>query len=339
MRYQLEKYRGPATRYSCPGCGKKREFTRYIDIETGNYLADYVGKCNREINCGYHFTPKQYYELSKCPVPDRWDILGQGETPSIRKNPVSFIDPEIYKKSLAIYQENNFTQFLYKLFDTQTVNTLVDKYKIGTSKHWPGATVFWQIDRYQNIRTGKIMLYNKLTGKRVKKPYNCITWVHAVLDIKDFNLRQCLFGEHILYTESYKTIGIVESEKTAIIATPYMPEVLFLAVGSFNNFKYDILKPLKGRKIILFPDLGCLDKWKDKTNELKGFDFIINDVLENGYQDKKLGYDIADVLQNYSLNTFDTEYLTKLETLDKLIIKNPAIKLLIDKFDLELKIN
>jgi rubredoxin len=74
MRFQLEKYRGPSTRYTCPECGKKKEFTRYIDIDTGNYIADHVGKCNREINCGYHYTPKQYFEenkLSRCPVPDR----------------------------------------------------------------------------------------------------------------------------------------------------------------------------------------------------------------------------------------------------------------------------
>jgi hypothetical protein len=177
-----------------------------------------------------------------------------------------------------------------------------------------------------------------MTGKRVRRPNTkYINWVHSVLDIKDYNLKQCIFGEHLLQTEPYKTIGIVESEKTAIIATPYMPEILFLAVGSLNNFKYDILKPLKGHKIMLFPDLGCFDQWEKKADQLTGFDIIVNDVLENGYKDKKLGFDIADILQNYTLNTFNVDYLTKLDVLEKMINKNFKLQKLIDLMDLNLK--
>ena len=36
-------------------------FTRYIDTETNQYIADDVGKCNRLDKCGYHYTPKQYF--------------------------------------------------------------------------------------------------------------------------------------------------------------------------------------------------------------------------------------------------------------------------------------
>jgi len=30
-RYQLERYRGRGSRYTCPQCGRKQSFTRYID--------------------------------------------------------------------------------------------------------------------------------------------------------------------------------------------------------------------------------------------------------------------------------------------------------------------
>ena len=60
-RYQLEKYRGRGTRYSCPQCGRKYCFTRYIDTETNQYINERVGKCNRLDKCGYHYTPKQYF--------------------------------------------------------------------------------------------------------------------------------------------------------------------------------------------------------------------------------------------------------------------------------------
>lgn len=34
------------------------------------------------------------------------------------------------------------------------------RYRIGTSNHWPNATIFWQIDQQQKVHTGKIMLYD-----------------------------------------------------------------------------------------------------------------------------------------------------------------------------------
>ena len=49
------------SRFICPNCGKK-ELVRYIDLETGNYIDETVGKCNRIENCGYHFTPKMFFE-------------------------------------------------------------------------------------------------------------------------------------------------------------------------------------------------------------------------------------------------------------------------------------
>ena len=63
FRYQLEKYRGRGSRYVCPQCGRKYVFTRYIDTHNNNeYVNDKVGKCNRLDKCGYHYTPRQYFE-------------------------------------------------------------------------------------------------------------------------------------------------------------------------------------------------------------------------------------------------------------------------------------
>ena len=55
-RFILEKYRGISTRYTCPQCGRKHTFTRYIDTENNNqYLSDNVGKCE------YYHTPREYF--------------------------------------------------------------------------------------------------------------------------------------------------------------------------------------------------------------------------------------------------------------------------------------
>ena len=58
--YTLQKYKGTATRHTCPSCGDKRSFTYYVD-ESGTPLHPSVGRCNHESSCGYHYTPKEYF--------------------------------------------------------------------------------------------------------------------------------------------------------------------------------------------------------------------------------------------------------------------------------------
>lgn len=45
--YTLQKYKGTATRHTCPNCGDKRSFTYYVD-ESGTPLHTSVGRCNHE---------------------------------------------------------------------------------------------------------------------------------------------------------------------------------------------------------------------------------------------------------------------------------------------------
>jgi len=57
-RFSLDR---TALKFLCPNCHKKR-FVRYKDLETDRYLPDYAGRCDRETNCGYHYTPKQLFK-------------------------------------------------------------------------------------------------------------------------------------------------------------------------------------------------------------------------------------------------------------------------------------
>jgi hypothetical protein len=101
------------------------------------------------------------------------------------------------KKSLSGYEDNRLIQYLRRVIGDETTKEAIVCYFIGTSKHWDGATVFWQIDNKGRTHAGKIMQYNPNTGKRVKEPINKISWAHTVLKLPDFNLSQCLFGEHL----------------------------------------------------------------------------------------------------------------------------------------------
>jgi hypothetical protein len=218
----------------------------------------------------------------------------------------SFIPDELFKASLKAHETNQFVKFLIDLFGVEVASNLVSDYFIATSKHWEGATVFWQIDREGKIRSGKIMLYSPATGKRVKEPFNHIQWVHKALQMPEFELRQCLFGEHLL-KDTLKPVAIVESEKTAIIASVYLPEFIWLAVGSLTSLNAEKCSVLKGRSIVLFPDLNGFEKWSSKAKELSHLaTFTVSDLLERKAteEERKQGFDIADYLIKFHYKAF-----------------------------------
>jgi hypothetical protein len=307
--YILEPYRGMNTRYLCPSCQyREKTFSRYINTLTKKHVAPTVGRCNRESNCGYHYTPKQYFRDNNIPFDMPQDNPTRLEAVTSTQKPVSFIPPDIFKQSLKSFEVNNFVLFLSGLFGTDITNQLIETYFIGTSKHWNGATVFWQIDVFGNVRTGKIMLYDANTGKRVKEPFNYISWAHKVMKQPEFELKQCLFGEHLLRDKS-KPVAIVESEKTALIASVYLPEFIWLASGGKDSLKAEKCKILKGHNVFLFPDLNSFEKWKSKAKELENLaHFIVSDLIEHkaSEAEKKQGLDIADYLIRYNLQTFQT---------------------------------
>jgi hypothetical protein len=176
-RFTLEPYKTPKSRYVCTECNhRNKTFKRYIDTQTNNYLADHVGKCDREDKCGYHYTPKQYFEANSSHAPAYQPATRQYQP----DRPTNHLPTDLLTDSLAekAYMHNNFILFLKEVFGWGPVLRAARRYQIGTANHWPGATVFWQVDVKGKVRTGKIMLYDKATGKRVKQPFNHIAWAH-----------------------------------------------------------------------------------------------------------------------------------------------------------------
>ncbi|TXD45757.1 DUF6371 domain-containing protein, partial [Polaribacter sp. IC063] len=151
-KYNLDK---STKKFVCPKCNKKT-FVKLVEFKTGNYLSDEFGRCDRETNCRYHSTPKSefknFYEVKY----------------------IAPAEPSLHDYNLVIqsgrnYKQNNFIQFLNSVFTIDEVKNAVSKYLIGTSKHWNGATIFWQIDENEKVRHGKVMLFNFETGKRQKR--------------------------------------------------------------------------------------------------------------------------------------------------------------------------
>lgn len=314
--YILEPYKGLNSRIQCPNCGRPRVFACYVNSITRERLADHVGRCNRENECNYHYPPKQYF-IDNNIEPEKAETQIQAYK---QPKPTSYIAHDTFIASLKNYEANNFIMFLNNLFGSEITTALIEKYYIGTSKHWPGATIFWQMDADNKIRTGKIMLYSLTTGKRVKEPFNHITWVHKVLKMPEFELRQCLFGSHLLVDEKTKPIAITESEKSAIIASVYLPQFIWIAAGSVNNLSVNKCLALKGRKVVLYPDLNAFDKWSIKAGELsKIADVSVSDLLEKEATEteKKQGLDLVDFLLRFSVNDFLVKPFKPIVTFNK----------------------
>lgn len=300
----LEKYNGQSSRHECPKCHDKKSFTYYVD-DVGQPISTICGKCDHENNCGYHYTPKQFFADNpdqRTKHADNFKPNFQAPTPK----PLCTI-PFRYVKDSASYK-SIFCRFLSTLFNPDTIAYLMALYAMGATKR--KQVIFWQIDISGKVRTGKIMTYNT-DGHRSKK-YNP-NWVHSILKKKgllpdDWDKTQCLFGEHLLRWKGNesKTVAIVESEKTALICAAVWPQFIWLATGGKNNLQPDKLKVLEGRKVILFPDTdtkgkddpeSTFNKWKSKAMALpKSCKYKISDLLEiYATQDQKAkGIDLAD---------------------------------------------
>jgi len=217
--------------------------------------------------------------------------------PAIKYKSVSYIEEALLKSSLKGFSLNQFTIFLESIFGKDNTQKAIDMYQLGTSKYWPGAVIFWQIDIKGRIRTGKIMLYDPVTGKRRKDTIPPIQWVHKAEKLKEFELKQCLFGE-ILLQNKMKPVALVESEKSAVIASILMPEFIWLASGGLDQLN-DKCMALKDRTIIMFPDAGGFEKWTQKAKELSHIgNFKVSDLIERKATtiQRMEGADIADYL-------------------------------------------
>ena len=327
-KYILEPYKGMNTRYRCPSCQQRdKTFSLYIDTETSEHIHQTVGRCNRESNCGYHYTPKQYFQDNNISFDTPKAYKPRPVTAQLK--PISFIPIEVFEASLKANETNHFVKFLFDLFGADLTSELVSSYFIGTSKYWKGSTVFWQRDTQGKVRTGKIMLYSPTTGKRVKNLKIPVYWVHKALKQPEFELKQCLFGEHLINQDLSKPVAIVESEKTAVIASVYLPHFIWVAVGSLTNLNVEKCSILKGRTVVLFPDLNGFEKWNDKAKELSHLaSFQVSDLLERKATEAERiqGFDLADYLIRFELEQFrglSDPFKNELKVFDNWLSENP----------------
>ena len=327
FRYILQPYNGRRSRATCPACGGVGQFARYLDTETGEPLPAEFGRCNRESNCGYHASPYAHGPdgesyAHRAALRTAAGAVPAPYAPATHKltgppPPPIFIPAELYQASLGRYERNNLARLLRCHFGAGVAAELLARFHVGTSAHWPGACVYWLIDECGQVRGGQVVLLDE-TGHTVKSPRRCTTWAHTALAHRLREAGQappawlsayekqpakspCLFGLPQLETApAGQPVAIVESAKTAILCTPYLPAFVWLATGGQSYLTPERLAPVKGRRVVLFPDAGSLGDWQARASKLRalGFQVEVSADVERlaDEHERAAGLDLADVL-------------------------------------------
>lgn len=301
-RFDLAPYT-PTSKGTCPACGRKKSLRRYIDLTTGEYLPDHIGMCDHLEKCGYKYTAwdwvkeqnikktsvakKDVHESVKLPKKGEFDLIPKQTM--LDTIPTNYVDP--------------LCTFLYRHFNTTRVDLVLNDYKVGNIERWGRiATVFWLIS-LTGVRSGKIMAYDMVDGdvKRVKEEdgegdtFSLMNWYHSIhFEQDEFTFEGCFFGEHLLAKYPEKDVHIVESEKSALLASIVWPRYLWMACGSLTGLSKEKLGALHGRRIRLYPDKGSVpmddyEQWrKDNNMKLLGWNYW----TEKAEEFSKIGYDI-----------------------------------------------
>lgn len=264
-------------KYKCPKCGQKT-FTKYLTNDGyGEPISDDCGRCDREVNCGYHFPPRAYFyehpeERKNYPLTEFAQVHKLAHKLFEPVANPSVLPKSIVEKSLPDSLESDFCKYLLTVFPREKVAEASQRYFLGCNNQ--GRVIYWQVDDCGMVRDGKIVPYGK-TGHRIHDDgTHHINWVSSRLGNTEYvpfgwHHNQCFFGQHLLNATMYpsdaaKPVAIVEGEKTAVICSIVYPQVVWLSVGGKENlvsFLRNEGDHLRGKTVQVYPDKGCFADW------------------------------------------------------------------------------
>lgn len=141
----------------CPNC-HRRTFKPYVDAK-GAIFAPEVGRCNREVKCGYHLRPREWMGSG-----DVARLLPARATPVPRTD---FVPRRIMDATMRrdVWRLNLFRWFARR-FGWQRARKVFSLYFVTYSRSMGGAALFWFVDDKLRVRTGKLMAYDRSAHRR-----------------------------------------------------------------------------------------------------------------------------------------------------------------------------
>lgn len=323
-------------KFDCPSCGHTNRFVRYRNVITGEWVDGSHGKCDRENSCGHWVVPsdnKPVEDKSLIKIEtDRSIWIGSTGDDLSNKYYSNFVKGELG----GVKYENNFMVGIRNEFGIKEAAKAYRKYKLGT--FYDGGVIFpYYAGRHMEgkevgqsrLVTGKIMWYddNLHRYKEGKKSYP--RWLHNFDYVRDNGEEICsnispnymadygFFGYHYdMEAKPTRNIGMVESEKTAIIMSIVYPKITWVATGGLNQIQQRYKwRDLLDMNIIVLPDYGIIKKtnqttaeyWEEKIIETievfaHWYGYTIVDYIppyisdEDKYKLRDKGIDVADLV-------------------------------------------
>ena len=158
------------------------------------------------------------------------------------------------------------------------------RYCLGATKN--RGVIYWQIDQEGRMHDGKVMYY----GPDCHRLKDCNpTWISALLAIREhrpkdaYTTSHCFFGLHLLMDDGRRlmdvgrwlmcdVVAVVEAEKSAVILSEIYPQYIWLAAGGLGEVQADKFRPLRGHRVVLFPDTDpdgkAFDHWFKAADEV-----------------------------------------------------------------------
>lgn len=305
-KYSLDN---SSKKHTCPQCGKK-SFVAYLDNETKQPVDPYrFGRCDRENSCAYHLGPWEDQELAAKaretfvpkPEPQVVQIFPDDETVNriikrtrtavspFHKYCNSKLIPNDHLIRFGVYSDDDKTVFVFRNAAGKVCNLKYFKYKD---------------DGHRDKEFNAFSLKNPPPPPDQKD---------SPATVQKYFL--CLFGEHLLDPEKQKIVCVVESEKTAAVASFFYPQFDWVACGSNvgltdgQNGRPDKISVLKGRKVYWLSDAdeaGRMRFRKKQDGTMEIFPSSIRHLDEHKidyevvdlFPDRNDGYDICDAIMD-----------------------------------------
>ena len=352
--FRLERYRsGGGNRYVCPQCGRRKCFARYVDTTTGEYVDESCGKCDHEASCGYHYPPRDFFRDHPRWEAEKTLINGSPSVLSRPKPLPQYAVQEVQQTQFfdlrwaerAASRPSTFRTWMEGLkgltdqpaeVEAQRIQEVLALYYVGATEddiivrgaNFGPAAVFWQIDEQGRPHDAKLIAYCA-DGHRVPTWGN---WMRSICQKRGMGpqleqTEKVLFGLHLVPRYPDKPIGLVESEKSALICAVRYPEYVWLATGGCGNLQAQKLRPLMNRRIVVFPDSGEYQKWSQAMRASGHRQYIVQRMMEPYVPNT----DIADIILGVArLRESPDEALWR-----EMKAANPALQQLADTFGLQ----
>lgn len=202
----------------------------------------------------------------------------------------NFIELTIIKRLQG--NRNTFVDFLHTLFDSPKVAAAVERYCIGGDSQC--RTIFPNLDQEGRCVGGAVIPYLP-NGHRDKS--KGASNIHAELKRKDkthpTQADQVLFGSHLLRLYPSASVGIVESQKSAVILSIIYPQIVWVATAGMTNFNERLLSPIYERNVIAYPDFNGVKVWTERAKDLPFKNVRVSDWWRYAQDEKE---DICDVV-------------------------------------------